>query len=413
MDWADDRDVGYLIWAWWLLPGRSCTSLAVIRDVKGTPRKPNGTALKAHLAKLVPRVSLDVERAQALDGAIELGVRCRARCWVSPSGRVRAGRRTFRLTGRPRLLAAGRTGTFELAVPRAARSGPRPPRRASPCSRATGRTPRAGARRSSSSGDHADRPRPARPPDRPGPAERRARDAGAGRGGLRGRRDGLPGGRLQGARRRVREELAELRSLTQRPFGLNVFAPPGAPAEPGALERYARALGAEAERYGVEPGEPRHDDDGFEEKLALAAAERVPVLSFTFGCPPLETDRLAARRGRRGVAHRDHARGGAGGGAGRRRRARGAGCRGGRAPRVLRRLAAGRPGAAGAAAARRRGGRPAAGGRGWDRDGPRGGGRAGRGRSGGRARDRVHAHAGGGYVGGAARGAAARRPRRR
>jgi nitronate monooxygenase len=87
----------------------------------------------------------------------------------------------------------------------------------------------------------------------------------------------------------VREELAELRSLTQRPFGLNVFAPPGAPADPGALERYARALGAEAERYGVEPGEPRHDDDGFEEKLALAAAERVPVLSFTFGCPAPET----------------------------------------------------------------------------------------------------------------------------
>jgi endoglucanase len=120
MDWADDRDVGYLIWAWWLLPGRSCTSLAVIRDVKGTPRKPNGTVLKAHLAKLVPRVSLDVERSQALDGTIELGVRCRARCWVSPSGRVRAGRRTFRVTGRPRLLTAGRTGSFGLAVPRAA-----------------------------------------------------------------------------------------------------------------------------------------------------------------------------------------------------------------------------------------------------------------------------------------------------
>ena len=67
-----------------------------------------------------------------------------------------------------------------------------------------------------------------------------------------------------------------------------MFAPPGPPAEPGALERYARALGGEAERYGVEPGEPRHDDDGFEEKVALAAAERVPVLSFTFGCPPLE-----------------------------------------------------------------------------------------------------------------------------
>jgi nitronate monooxygenase len=86
----------------------------------------------------------------------------------------------------------------------------------------------------------------------------------------------------------VRAELAELRSLTEGPFGLNVFAPPGTPADSEALERYARALAGEAERYGVEPGEPRHDDDGFDEKLALATAERVPVLSFTFGCPPRE-----------------------------------------------------------------------------------------------------------------------------
>jgi endoglucanase len=121
MDWADDRDVGYLIWAWWLLPGRSCTSLAVIRDVKGTPRKPNGTALKAHLAKLVPRATLEVDRTQALDGAVELAVRCRARCWVEPSGRVRLGGRTSRMTGRARLLAGRRTGAFELTVPRAAR----------------------------------------------------------------------------------------------------------------------------------------------------------------------------------------------------------------------------------------------------------------------------------------------------
>jgi nitronate monooxygenase len=83
----------------------------------------------------------------------------------------------------------------------------------------------------------------------------------------------------------VRAELAELRSLTEGPFGLNIFAPPGAPADSEALERYARALAGEAERYGVPAGEPRHDDDGFEEKLAIAAAERVPVVSFTFGCP--------------------------------------------------------------------------------------------------------------------------------
>src|SRR5215213_3429686 len=83
----------------------------------------------------------------------------------------------------------------------------------------------------------------------------------------------------------VRSDLAELRSLTSRPFGLNLFAPPGPAMDAAALEAYTRELAAEAERYGVELGSPRHDDDGWEEKLELAAAERVPVLSVTFGCP--------------------------------------------------------------------------------------------------------------------------------
>jgi nitronate monooxygenase len=83
----------------------------------------------------------------------------------------------------------------------------------------------------------------------------------------------------------LREDLAELRRLTSRPFGLNIFVP-GAPyADAAALERYAEALRGEAERLGVQPGEPRHDDDRFEDKLALAREERVPVVAFTFGCP--------------------------------------------------------------------------------------------------------------------------------
>lgn len=84
----------------------------------------------------------------------------------------------------------------------------------------------------------------------------------------------------------VREEIAALRSRTDRPFGVNVFVPPGAAAEPSAVGRYAAALGAEAERYGTALGEPRHDDDAWDAKLALVADERVPVVSFTFGCPP-------------------------------------------------------------------------------------------------------------------------------
>lgn len=83
----------------------------------------------------------------------------------------------------------------------------------------------------------------------------------------------------------VREEIGELRKLTQRPFGINLFAPGPALADSEAIAGYASSLAGEAERYGVELGAPRHDDDGWEEKLALVADERMPVVSVTFGCP--------------------------------------------------------------------------------------------------------------------------------
>jgi nitronate monooxygenase len=83
----------------------------------------------------------------------------------------------------------------------------------------------------------------------------------------------------------LREDIGELRRLTERPFGINLFVPGPALADRGALEAYASTLKGEAERYGVELGEPVHDDDGWDEKLALLAEERVPVVSVTFGLP--------------------------------------------------------------------------------------------------------------------------------
>jgi nitronate monooxygenase len=84
----------------------------------------------------------------------------------------------------------------------------------------------------------------------------------------------------------VRADVAAVRALTDRPFGINLFAPPGAAPDPAAVQRYARALRPEAQRYGAAVGEARHDDDHWVEKLALVAAERVAVVSLTFGCPP-------------------------------------------------------------------------------------------------------------------------------
>ena len=86
----------------------------------------------------------------------------------------------------------------------------------------------------------------------------------------------------------VRADLEALRGLTPRPYGLNLFAPLAAPADPAAVSAYASALAGESERLGVPLGEPRRDDDAWEDKLTLAIEARVPAVSFTFGCPAPE-----------------------------------------------------------------------------------------------------------------------------
>jgi nitronate monooxygenase len=83
----------------------------------------------------------------------------------------------------------------------------------------------------------------------------------------------------------VREDILEHRRLTDLPFGVNVFSPPAPAGDREAIDRYAARMRGEADRYDVDPGDPRHDDDGYEEKLDLLADERVAVVSFTFGSP--------------------------------------------------------------------------------------------------------------------------------
>lgn len=89
------------------------------------------------------------------------------------------------------------------------------------------------------------------------------------------------------------DDIAALRARTRRPFGVNLFVPGPPTADPAAVERYARALEGEAGPL----GEARHDDDEWEAKLDLVEAQRVPVVSFTFGCPPPEALERLTRAG--------------------------------------------------------------------------------------------------------------------
>jgi nitronate monooxygenase len=88
----------------------------------------------------------------------------------------------------------------------------------------------------------------------------------------------------------VAADVAELRARSDAPFGINLFAPPGPPAESATVAAYAHELRDEGDL-----GTARHDDDSFDAKLALALQERPAVVSFTFGAPTREiVERLHA-----------------------------------------------------------------------------------------------------------------------
>jgi nitronate monooxygenase len=93
----------------------------------------------------------------------------------------------------------------------------------------------------------------------------------------------------------VAAEIETVRAATARPFGVNLFVPGDGPADPDSLRSYLVELEPEAARQGAELGSPRYDDDHWEAKLDLVCRQRLPVVSFTFGCPATEVcERLHA-----------------------------------------------------------------------------------------------------------------------
>lgn len=95
---------------------------------------------------------------------------------------------------------------------------------------------------------------------------------------------------------RVAETIIATRTLTSGPIGVNLFVPQPCLASAKQLEHYRSLLAPVAERYGVQPGHPHPDDDGWQAKLDVVADTAPEAVSFTFGCP--EPEILARLRGR-------------------------------------------------------------------------------------------------------------------
>jgi nitronate monooxygenase len=82
--------------------------------------------------------------------------------------------------------------------------------------------------------------------------------------------------------------LERARALTDGPLGANLFVLSEPTVDEDALGAYADELAADAAAYDVELGEPRFDDDNLAEKIEVAIAGGVQVISTTFAPPPVE-----------------------------------------------------------------------------------------------------------------------------
>lgn len=73
----------------------------------------------------------------------------------------------------------------------------------------------------------------------------------------------------------LRADMDEVRRLTSRPFGVNVFAHRSDPVD----------VSATAEAWGLDPALARWSDDDYDGKIALLSEQPPAVVSFTFGLP--------------------------------------------------------------------------------------------------------------------------------
>jgi len=95
----------------------------------------------------------------------------------------------------------------------------------------------------------------------------------------------------------VLEEIRSVRALTSAPFGVNLFVPQREDVDLDAVQRFRERLEMEGKHLGAQPGEPVADDDDWDDKLEVLLQEAVPVVSFTFGCPPPDVIAELKRRG--------------------------------------------------------------------------------------------------------------------
>jgi nitronate monooxygenase len=96
----------------------------------------------------------------------------------------------------------------------------------------------------------------------------------------------------------VRDSIRKLRSMTDRPFAVNLFAPGCNQSLSGDAAAQIHFLTPIYQQLELDPPKlPERASDPFEDYLEVLLASRIPIVSFTFGVLPKQAiDRLHAQR---------------------------------------------------------------------------------------------------------------------
>jgi nitronate monooxygenase len=95
----------------------------------------------------------------------------------------------------------------------------------------------------------------------------------------------------------LRDDIRAVRDATNRPFGVNLFAPESPEVDRAAVARAVAALAPYRAEVGLgEQTIPDRFSEDFDSQLEVVATERVPVFTVTFGpIPPAWLERLHAQ----------------------------------------------------------------------------------------------------------------------
>ena len=98
--------------------------------------------------------------------------------------------------------------------------------------------------------------------------------------------------------KKLTEDIARIRQLTDRPFAVNIFSPQGMERLRGDVAAATDFIAVYHRRLGLPPPQlPEESHEDFSRQIEILVRERVPIVSFTFGTLPEDSIAALKRQG--------------------------------------------------------------------------------------------------------------------